>query len=459
MKLSFVAAILGCSLALIPAEERAWSYPGSCPCGVFQETQLRNLVLVEVGSGDVVYAWWLGKLLKSEDRGENWVEVKDFGASAGCRGMFVTSTGDVILGTRGGCLTVGRPGEPWNWSTPLTFVCSGGPQPSCMWKMGEDSQGRLFVGEYGGTWSDDCAYIHRSEDGGDTWELVYSCSCRHVHFVHVDPNTDHVYASIGDGHGRQRLIRSTDGGDSWETLYDEDCLAQPTGMACTATHRVFGSDCGDICNCLYRTCDDQAFEICAVLDGAFDGYVWDMSGEGNIVVAGTVAKAEEGNEICLLLSSNGGASWYRAKDFGVGPTWSGVVDISRFDSEGYGYYTYARPEGGYYAFRFRVVPQTSGADESETEEQVTCRALTNPATGTVTLEYSLPAPFCNASLYVYTAAGRRVWSEHLDSVGAERGRVLWDGADGDRKRVASGVYFYRLESSLGEDSGSFVLLR
>jgi len=372
----------------------------------------------------------------------------------------VTSWGDVVLGTSGGHLTIGRPGDPWDWSTPLTFVCSGGSHPACMWKMGEDSAGRLFVGEYGGAWSDTCAYIHRSVDGGYTWDLVYSCCCRHVHFVMVDEYTDFVYASIGDGTDRQRLIRSTDGGDTWEILYDEDCLAQPTSFAATPTHRVFGSDCGGgVFNCLYRTSEDSSFETCAVLDGCFDGYIWDMSADGTTLVAGTKAKLAEGSETCLLVSWDGGASWCRAKDFGVVPTWKGVNDISRFDSQGYAYYTFARPTGGFDAYRFSFTHGTGLPELDGRDQRPKCFVRGNPSGGPFEFEYEVAEGTRHASIIVYAVNGRQVDRIELDVGGHRSGRVSWEGVDSAGSRLASGVYYYSLRTDAAATGGELVLLR
>jgi photosystem II stability/assembly factor-like uncharacterized protein len=451
-----VAVFVVVTAAVVPA----LSCPPECPDGWFTETQIRNLTLVEVGPEDVVYGWSYGALYRSEDFGSSWTQIRDFEPSTGCGGLFVTSQGDVVLGTSGGYLTIGRPGDPWEWSTPLTFVCSGGTHPACMWKMGEDSEGRLFVGEYGGAWTDTCAYVHRSEDGGCTWALVYSCCCRHVHFVRVDPYTDFVYASIGDGADRQRLVRSVDHGDTWEVLYDEDCLAQPTGFAATPEHRLFGSDCGGgVCNCLYRTCDDCTFETCAVLDGCFDGYIWDMAGDGNVIVAGTKAKLDEGSETCLLVSYDGGVSWCRAKDFGVVPKWKGVNDISDFDSQGNAYYTFARPTGGFDAFRFSVGTGTGVSEALADTAPIRCAPRWNPSTGRAELEYAVPAGVREGSVAVFSVAGRLVRTLNLELDRSGSGWVAWDGCDARGIAVGSGIYFYRLETELGSAGGALVLLR
>lgn len=72
-------------------------------------------------------------------------------------------------------------------------------------------------------------------------------------------------------------------------------------------------------------------------------------------------------------------------------------------------------------------------------------AVPNPFRATTRIAFDLPRHVGGASLTVLDAAGRRVRDFTLDGASGE-GAVVWDGRDGSGRRVAAGVYFYRLRA-------------
>jgi hypothetical protein len=315
-----------------------------------------------------------------------------------------------------------------------------------MWKMGENGFGNLFAGEYGGAWSDTCAFIHVSDDGGHTWSIAYECCSRHVHFVSVDPNTDRVYASIGDGPGRYRLIASDDGGQVWNVLYAEDCLAQPISVAFTPDSRVFGSDCGVMSNMIYATSDDETFDARLLLSGERDSYVWDMSVNADgYIYAGTKAKLASGSDVWMYASYDGGENWCGVRSFGVLPEWNGVTDISNFDSEGWAYCTYSTSCGSYSAMRFRhesascVHDSPAGSHVAPTLHVDRC-----PTRFACLFRVHVPEPSRQCKLRVYDIRGALVCRVLEERLVAGIHEVAWDGTNEAGQRVSSGVYFVKL---------------
>lgn len=290
------------------------THPASAVVEGITEVELgRPMSCMAVGPSDEVYGWEEHSLLVSYDRGDTWQTLRTFPDTIGCRGLFVNSTGSTFLGlTRTGRLCVTHPGPPRMWDEPLVYECSDctpNINNSTMWKMCEDGRGRLYIGEYGGSWSDTCAFIHRSTDGGLTWKTIYEGTGRHVHFISYDVWHNALYASIGDGEGRQQIIKSRSAGATWDTLGIAGCLAQPTSMVSTERHRVFGSDCGEQVNCIYRTEDDIAFETTLSLSGQKNGYVWDMAGDGErLILAGTVGVMDVWSAPALYASLDGGST-------------------------------------------------------------------------------------------------------------------------------------------------------
>ncbi len=70
----------------------------------------------------------------------------------------------------------------------------------------------------------------------------------------------------------------------------------------------------------------------------------------------------------------------------------------------------------------------------------------NPFASDTTIEFTLDQP-AHARLVVHDVAGRVVRTMLDEERGSGAQSVRWDGTDGGGRRVASGVYFYRLEVS------------
>ncbi|MCK4680863.1 T9SS type A sorting domain-containing protein, partial [bacterium] len=85
--------------------------------------------------------------------------------------------------------------------------------------------------------------------------------------------------------------------------------------------------------------------------------------------------------------------------------------------------------------------------------------MPNPATTHASIGYSLPERWRSAQLSVHDVAGRLV--RRLDPATGDRGFVVidWDGRASSGERVASGVYFVRLEVDDAVATQRMVLLR
>ena len=106
--------------------------------------------------------------------------------------------------------------------------------------------------------------------------------------------------------------------------------------------------------------------------------------------------------------------------------------------------------------------------ENETEEDITGSKTTpvyaleqnypNPFNPVTTVEFSIKKK-CHVTLKVYDVSGRLV-KVLIDSV-CEAGTYsrTWDGTNEQGKKVASGVYFYRMETGEYSNTKKMVLLR
>ncbi len=436
-------------------------------CGVFslyEEELPEPFTPLWVGPADTLYAYhgFDGTVRKSTDHGGTWDIIQEFPGTAGCKGLFVDSRGTIFAcfpspadNAFYGKLQMGRfegRGERV-WSEPLEFQCS-----KSFWKMCEDLQGNLFAGEYtNGAYEDTCAVIWRSVDEGTNWEKVYEGTGRHVHFVACDPNTGSIYAAIGDGFARAKLMRSNNHGNTWvEILTQTGLYQQPISIVCTPTHRVFGSDWGDFLwpwNSVYRT-DDDTYSDQLILMGDENTYVWMMTrNPDGIIFAGTVTREYGEGRPAIYMSLDDGATWCKAKSLGgdLEPWW-GVTWMSNFDSDGWAYY---HDRMAYKTYRFRA-GDPSGVPEPVVASASLSAPTPNPSAGRTSIEFSLPSAG-RARLAVYDISGRLVRTIADGTFAPGSHPAAWDGMDARGRPVASGVYFVRLEIA-GESSGQKLLL-
>jgi hypothetical protein len=410
-----------------------------------------------VGVADTVYGYWQNGIWESVDKGESWSEIHHFTGYSECRALFVDSRGSILASRLSrGALQLGkyRGGASRTWSEPLAFECQ-----EHFWKMCEDPLGGdLFVGEYAGEWEDTCAFIYKSPDGGDTWDRVYDGTERHVHFVAADPYSGYLYASIGDGEDRRKVMRSTDTGETWETIIPSTFpCSHPVSIVFTPSRRFFGSDCAN--NRVYSTSDDSVLVDNLVLTGDENTYVWCMSkNTDGVIVAGTRVPWFEGTVPGIYVSQDHGQNWSRVKNWGVQPERFGVEWMSNFDGEGYAYY-HENVTGKTY--RFRVGYQ--GPVEAEfplghPTQFLLGLARPNPFTRGTTIYFEIPKSV-EVVLRIYDVAGRLV--RVLEDSPRPPGRyaAVWDSQGISGACVAPGVYFCRLEAGEFTETRKVVLLR
>lgn len=116
-----------------------------------------------------------------------------------------------------------------------------------------------------------------------------------------------------------------------------------------------------------------------------------------------------------------------------------------------------------YAGLFRLDPAIAtdiplGPDDLLPESFTLSQNFPNPFNPTTTIEYSLSVQ-TDVTLTVYNLLGRRVTTLVDAEQAAGDYRVEWDGTAYSGEPVATGVYFYRLETSSGMQSRKMLLLK
>ncbi len=139
------------------------------------------------------------------------------------------------------------------------------------------------------------------------------------------------------------------------------------------------------------------------------------------------------------------------------------------------YYTYAPVQGdnvyvlGTVSFNYgnyKIEPRGDadiavnpvGIDDPVTSKLGLAQNMPNPFNPKTTIAFNLPAPQ-DVRIDVYDIAGRKVVTLIDDNLGAGDHFVEWTGRDADGQRVASGVYFYRMQAGEEEFSRKMVLLK
>ncbi|MFT5316300.1 MAG: flagellar hook assembly protein FlgD, partial [Candidatus Krumholzibacteriia bacterium] len=86
-------------------------------------------------------------------------------------------------------------------------------------------------------------------------------------------------------------------------------------------------------------------------------------------------------------------------------------------------------------------------------------AAPNPFNPMTTIAFNLPRSE-TVNLRVYDISGRVVRSLLVgETANAGRNEVVWNGRDDSERAVASGVYFYRLETSRDQAHGRMTLVK
>jgi hypothetical protein len=113
--------------------------------------------------------------------------------------------------------------------------------------------------------------------------------------------------------------------------------------------------------------------------------------------------------------------------------------------------------GGRDVFLAKFGPTAVGITSSPRPEASALRAHPNPFNPSTTISYSIPAAG-RVTLAIFDIRGRPIRTLVNESRPAGEHAAFWDARAGSGQRVASGVYFVRLESNGGILTRKIVLL-
>ena len=146
------------------------------------------------------------------------------------------------------------------------------------WSLASDQSGNLYVGEYGPTEPNMSKNVWQSPDRGETWTVVFQAPNRagtHIHRVAVDPYTNDLWVTVGDGKKNRGTHRSSDSGKTWQHVLD----SQATGVAFTEAAIYWGED--ESGHGRVTRYDRNSGDVRFVLDvsehGNYSGSVYDLT--------------------------------------------------------------------------------------------------------------------------------------------------------------------------------------
>ncbi|HEU4363871.1 MAG TPA: FlgD immunoglobulin-like domain containing protein [Candidatus Krumholzibacteria bacterium] len=280
-----------------------------------------------------------------------------------------------------------------------------------------------------------------------------------------------LYQTGGEGHDstpRGNRLYDFHGGDG-TVIWDVSNPASPDTLGVIDDPQIRFHHSGDV------TADERYLYICDELithPGA-DITIWDIADPAAPFKVGQVADADATVHNIYVVGDLAYAAYYSAgfKVFDLGdptrPVLAGRYDTSRRTGEGFvgaiGAYAYS-PDGNIYVcdvenglFAFSVTPVAPAPVAAPAEFDLAQNAP-NPFNPVTTIPFKLSRGG-HIALAVFDVAGRRVRALVDGVLPPGLHEVSWDGRDDAGREVASGVYFYRMETLGRSATRRMVLLK
>ncbi|WP_339270579.1 hypothetical protein [Paenibacillus sp. FSL R5-0470] len=304
------------------------------------------------------YSLWgiSGSILKwSNDYGDSWSEVFDFATIGGGKArppiygaVYVSRKGYVFVGLEDGNVYRSETKRELNKKSELNFVISlkltDSRTTATPWSIAEDSQGILYIGQYG-IIEKNAAYLYKSVDDGQTWKknsYFTQFVDRHIHQVSVDPYTDTLYVTAGDG--PKMTFKSIDKGETFKTILGPDPFGGDTGLTYFRDGRIWGTDFffngnknpdskGYINQIRKSSGDDDIFETKLILDKNPDNApFYDLHAVKGTLIAYALAHDEWDDDLTkrssIWITTDKGESWRRILETDIGskaPVFMGIA--------------------------------------------------------------------------------------------------------------------------------------
>ena len=410
-------------------------------------------------SGELLAAPVNSGILRSGDNGDTWQQQNAGLTAVDIIAMTQTPGGSIFAGGSDGIFRTNNSGEDWNRPIEQTIGLNVND-------ISSNASGRLLASING--------FLAISDDNGDSW--IVPDRSLFVSFIVFGSGND-VYMGNSTG----QIFKSTDDGDTWielttpvpnTTVLTIGVSNAGTIFAGTQLNGVFRStDAGttwvEVSNGLgqYFIITSFLFQpngdvLLSAFDGVFrssnNGDAWEKQGVVPSLAVRDLERDSAGN---LFIASSGGV----AVSEDDGATWSNINSglwhldakallIDETDN------IYVGTRGGG-VFKTQFIPTSVELTQGEFPETfVLEQNYPNPFNPGTSIRYEISRA-THVTITVFDALGRTVRTLVDRAISAGAHSTVWNGRDSRGSRVASGLYFYRLEAGDFQQTAKMLLVK
>ncbi len=314
-----------------------------------------------------------------------------------------------------------------------------------------DKNDGLVVGD---AWGENKYFIYTTQDGGNSWDRVPTSDIPDPTFEGgIEQGTNSNFSFAGDSSlwfptDQGRIFRTTDRGYSWSvadvglgTIYTFASFQdEQTGLATSfsSTNVAQTTDGGKTWQILPEGSSLPSIGFPRHVSGTAESYVYGASG------------FSDGNGF----SNDGGSNWENVDELSLLPPtfikpsvgWAGT----NVDNVFYKWTGPAFPD---------IINAIGENNTSDMPREFRLRQnYPNPFNPSTVISYSLPVN-SHVSLTIYNMLGQKVRKLVNQTQSAGIQTTVWDGLDNIGQRVASGIYFYRLEANSFMETKKMMLMQ
>lgn len=368
-----------------------------------------------------------GRILRTSNGGNSWVEVKTSGMKDWIYGLTHKPNGGAVAVGQYGVFLNSANGNAWNVGSTNAQKHAG--------------RGVFFIDEQNGWFAGHNGYIFKSSDGGSGWQRIQGTGDDNDPVFSMDYE-DVVFNKnqIGLAVGMRGLIsRSADGGNTWETV-DPDWAVNETNddfFAVDFADQNTAIAVGALGLIRKSTDAGKSWQTVAA-PVSFTFYDIKFIDAKQAYIAGTFGS--------ILYSNDAGETWQVQPTGTVNPFFRlDFVDANHgwaVGSAGAEGFVMRTQQAGQTAVGEAIIPGESAYNLS--------KAYPNPfSIGShqnarrMHVEFEIPRPE-RVKISVYNILGQKVKTLVDAQIATGKFQTSWDGLDMNNQRVSPGIYFFQM---------------
>ncbi len=263
-------------------------------------------------------------LYKSNDYGNTWSIVHIFKKTI--EGIYINPNNNLFVSISNERRSQDAKCEIWRSTTNgsyFTKVLELESGVATNWNFASDSEGYVFISEYGNKKENNARKIYRSNNNGRNFQIVYNpepIQGYHNHIISINKrNSNIIYQTVGDD--QKFILMSKDRGNTWRTIIEN---YHPTSMVQVDNTILWGLDNYPCSGIVRYNLDSQKVDYSLITPKPFGGSIYDMIYVDDVIYAGTMSYDYDTWDGAIFISKDKGLTWEnyliipRSKDIGVG---------------------------------------------------------------------------------------------------------------------------------------------